>query len=142
MNNLFTSEIIGLNNIETIPNLTPSSTTAKLLGKDDFLKLLIEQLKHQDPFEPVNNQEFIAQMAQFSSLEQMQNLNKSFETMALIEMSSSALNFIGRNVEAIDVSKDGEMLSGTVSSIVLKDGEAMLVINGQEVPLTAVQNIS
>lgn len=144
MNNILsTSEIMGLSNAQALQNSINSRTPTQLLGKDDFLRLLITQLKHQDPLNPVNNQEFIAQMAQFSSLEQMQNLNESFETMALVDMSSSALNFLGREVQATDPSmENGEMITGTVSSIKLKDGEAMLVINGNEVPLTAVQNIS
>jgi len=143
MDNLFISEITGLSNVEALQNVTQSRSTTQLLGKDDFLRLLIEQLKHQDPLEPVDNQEFIAQMAQFSSLEQMQNLNKNFETMALLDMTSSAMNFLGRNVQAIDPSNESsDLITGTVSSIKLSNGEAMLVIDGQEIPLTAVQNIS
>src|SRR5690554_352678 len=48
------------------------------MGKDAFLQLLVNQLRHQDPLSPVDDKEFLAQMAQFSSLEQMQNLNQSF----------------------------------------------------------------
>ncbi len=73
------------------------------LGKDDFLKLLITQLQYQDPLSPMDNTEFIAQMAQFSSLEQMQNLNASFEDSMLLTQSlnnASAAGFIGRHVRA------------------------------------------
>ena len=49
------------------------------MGKDAFLQLLVNQLRNQDPLNPVNDKEFLAQMAQFSTLEQMQNLNQSFE---------------------------------------------------------------
>ena len=52
-----------------------------VLGKDDFLKLMITQLRHQNPLEPMDNTEYISQMASFSALEQMNNLNTSFESM-------------------------------------------------------------
>lgn len=72
------------------------------LGKDDFLKLLLTQLSHQDPTSPMDNNEFIAQMAQFSSLEQINNMSASFAKMAALLNSSDAVNTIGKEVE-VDV---------------------------------------
>jgi flagellar basal-body rod modification protein FlgD len=69
------------------------------LGKDDFLKLLLTQLSHQDPTSPMDNNEFIAQMAQFSSLEQINNMSQSFAKMANLINSDQAVNTIGRMVE-------------------------------------------
>lgn len=79
-------------------------TPDKALGKEDFLKLLIVQLTHQDPLNPMDDREFIAQAAQFSALEQMQNLNESFSTvakaMSRVERMA-ALGLIGREVEVM-----------------------------------------
>jgi flagellar basal-body rod modification protein FlgD len=73
------------------------------LGKDDFLKLLVAQLKHQDPLKPLDNSQFIAQTATFSSLEELQNIRKSLESFVGNAGSSavaSATPFLGRPVVA------------------------------------------
>ncbi len=61
---------------------TPSATASSTLGKDDFLRLLVAQLKNQDPLNPMDNSQFVAQTAQFSSLEQLQNMNKTLDKLA------------------------------------------------------------
>ncbi len=80
-------------------NATTQRTVSNELGKDDFLKLLITQLQNQDPTDPMENQEFIAQMAQFSSLEQMTNMSTSFAKMASFINSQEATNTLGKTVE-------------------------------------------
>ena len=69
------------------------------LGKDDFLKLLMAQMTNQDPTNPMENTEFIAQMAQFTSLEQMTNMSNNFEKMAAMINSSEAQSMLGRTVQ-------------------------------------------
>jgi flagellar basal-body rod modification protein FlgD len=92
-------------------NFLPTDNTAsqitgaqsKQLGKEDFLKLLVAQLSTQDPLNPVEGQEFTAQLAQFSSLEQMSNVNKNLEEIQKFNVSmvnSSALDLIGKKVNA------------------------------------------
>jgi flagellar hook capping protein len=68
------------------------------LGKDDFLKLLIAQLSNQDPTSPIENTEFIAQMAQFSSLEQMTNMSAEFTKLVGVFRVSEASSMLGKTV--------------------------------------------
>ena len=95
----------------------PSGT----LGKDDFLKLFVGQLRHQDPLNPVEDAEFMGQMAQFSSLEQLTNVTKTLET-------DRAFSLIGRAVTY--TAKDGKPTTGTVEKVVLDQGTATLTIDG------------
>lgn len=81
------------------------------LGKDDFLKLLMAQLTHQDPTEPMDNSQFIAQMAQFSSLEQMYNVSNGFTKMAQVMQSSEAAGTLGK---VVDLDVEGEKVTGVV----------------------------
>jgi flagellar basal-body rod modification protein FlgD len=107
-NSLSTQEIASL--------FTTTSTSA--LGKDDFLKLLVTQLSNQDPLDPQSNEEFVAQLAQFSSLEQMQNINSTLETNSILTQSvNNALSagLIGKEVRAVGDSLEvGETGSMTV----------------------------
>jgi flagellar basal-body rod modification protein FlgD len=80
-----------------------TSTPIKILGKDDFLNLLVTQLQHQDPLNPAESTEFTAQLAQFSSLEQLNNINDNLENMELFQASvtnSQAVSYIGREITA------------------------------------------
>jgi len=95
------------------------------LGKDDFLKILITQLQHQDPTNPMQDKEFIAQMAQFSSLEQMTNMSTQFGKVANLLNSSEAQSLLGKQVEVLD---GDQALTGKVDQVVR--GEFPLVMVG------------
>lgn len=82
--------------------LEDGRTGKKSLDKEDFLRILITQLTHQDPTQPMEDREFVAQMAQFSSLEQMTNLNKEFSRVVNLIASSQAISLIGKTVEVLD----------------------------------------
>ena len=84
------------------------------LGKDDFLKLLITQLSNQDPTDPMDNTEFIAQMAQFSSLEQMTNMNQQFEKLNAMLVSNQGVGTIGKTV---DVDTGMDITTGKVEAV-------------------------
>jgi flagellar basal-body rod modification protein FlgD len=81
----------------------PSSPPANILGKDDFLNMLIAQLQNQDPLNPTDGTEFTAQLAQFSSLEQLSNIYDSLENMGQFQASlidSQAVSYIGKEITA------------------------------------------
>ena len=105
------------------------------LGKDDFLKLLVTQLRYQNPLEPMDNKEYIAQLAQFSSLEQMQNLNMQLANL-------SAISTIGKTAKAVVEQKE---IEGIIKGIAFDKGRVNLIIsdNGNErkVPIENVAEI-
>jgi flagellar basal-body rod modification protein FlgD len=89
------------------------------LTQEDFLKLLTVQLQHQDPLKPMEDAQFMGQMAQFASLEQTKELTSTVNTLSTSLGFSSAQQFLGRNVT---VNADGTDVSGTVSGVVMEDG--------------------
>ena len=91
------------------------------LDKDAFFKLLITQLKYQDPLTPMENTEFVAQMAQFSSLEQMANMNANLSQFLRIQALSEGASLIGRNVESVDADT-GEIILGEVVRVSFEEG--------------------
>ena len=94
----------GLDNIISKTSTTSSTTsTMKSVGKDEFMKLLLAQLKNQDPLKPMDGTDFAAQLAQFSSLEQLSNLNTAIQTQSVNQMTlgyAQSVNMIGKEVVA------------------------------------------
>jgi flagellar basal-body rod modification protein FlgD len=104
-----------------------SSSQSGELDKNAFLNLLITQLRYQDPTNPVNDREFIAQLAQFSSLEQASLTNQSLLLLAQMNSTSQALGLIGKKISAV-LSASGETVSGLVDSVKLDNGQAWLLV--------------
>ncbi|MDC7224038.1 MAG: flagellar hook assembly protein FlgD [Spirochaetales bacterium] len=118
--------------------LNDGTVKSNELGKDDFLKILITQMQNQDPTKPMEDKEFIAQMAQFSSLEQMTNMNEAFKSLAGQLNSSSAMNFLGKTVQYAE----GEnSLTGVVEAVTGGDYPQLLV-NGRYFDMNDVLQIS
>ena len=95
-------DISSVNPTASAPTGGTQSET-QILGKEDFLNLLIAQLQHQDPLDPTDSVEFTAQLAQFSSLEQLSNVNDNLEKLELYQASinnSQAVSFIGKEIVA------------------------------------------
>ena len=101
---------------DELPRKTDNS-----LGKDAFLKLFVAQLQHQDPMNPMNDNDFMAQMSSFSTLEQVTN-------MAAANERSSNIALIGRTVTYKDTSNVAH--TGTVEKVTTKDGKQVLTVDG------------
>jgi flagellar basal-body rod modification protein FlgD len=106
------------------------------LGKQDFFNLLAAQLRFQNPLEPVNNSEFMAQTAQFNTLEQLQQMNGMLEAALGMNSLSQASDLIGRYVTAVN--GDETIVEGTVTEVTMHEGQPMLLVDGTVVPLQNV----
>ncbi|MFT7679563.1 MAG: flagellar basal-body rod modification protein FlgD [Planctomycetota bacterium] len=138
--------------IDSISNLysgggAANGPTSAELKSNDFMALLVAQLQNQDPTSPMEGQDFSAQLAQFSSLEEMQSMNKNLELMAnlnqenaLLSQLTTASGLIGMNVDYIDPNT-GESQSGEVGSVRLEAGLTMVRVGGLDVPLANVLEV-
>lgn len=117
---------ISFNKNRTNTSAKPNRTPGGDLGKEEFLQLLVCQMKNQDPLEPEKDTDFIAQLAQFSALEQMQNLNET-------AMNSQAFSLVGKYVLINAKGSDGKIseVKGPVDYITLKNGDTYMSVNGQ-----------
>ena len=97
------------------------------LGREDFLKILLTQLSHQDPTAPMEDKEFIAQMAQFSSLEQMTNMAADFAKMARMLRVTEASGALGK---AVELGLEDETVRGTVQAVT-RDEMPQILVNGR-----------
>ena len=95
------------------------------VSQDDFLKILLTQLRFQDPLKPIDNQEFIAQLAQFSSLELARQQGEEIQGLLTIQSASQSLSLMNRTVE---VGTNGGSQVGTVTAIRFQNGNPLLTV--------------
>ena len=112
------------------------------MDKDAFLRLLVTQLRYQDPLDPQDNSEFVAQMAQFTSLEQMQNLNDAVTKILDLQSGahSSAPAFLGLSVTVKD--DNGLPFTGIVNAVEYENGKPKLVIDGKRYGMESLQKVT
>jgi len=153
----------SISDVKQANSTTNNTDTDNGLGKDAFLKLLVTQLKYQDPMNPMEDKEFISQMAQFSSLEQTQNLNTNMENFMLLQQSNlkyqqilQSGDLVGKEVKVIkpvenedteteettDTTESEEStITGVVEKVDFSEGTPQLIIDGESYPLGNIQEI-
>ena len=118
------------------------------MGKEAFMELLVQQLKNQDPMSPMDNDKFIAQLTQLSELEGIQNLNENMVGLAMLQQGNALMSqltqssaLIGKDVTYFSP-ETGEEQTGSVDSVKIEEGVAVLNIDGFDVPLGSVMEIT
>ncbi|MGL4388618.1 MAG: flagellar hook capping FlgD N-terminal domain-containing protein [Brevinema sp.] len=109
------------------------------LGEADFLKLLVTQLKTQDPTKPMDDQAFIGQMAQFTSLKQMSAVAENITRFTKEFDFTKSVSLVGKEVVWTD--QTGFNQTGLVESVIVKEGNSQLKVNGQSVSLKEVTEV-
>jgi len=102
---------------------SPVNLASSGLGMQEFMRILLTQLTFQDPLKPMDNQQFMAQMAQFTALEQTQQLNDRMNALLTTQAALQSVGLIGRTV---DVQADGGVVTGQVTTLSLQ-GDAPLI---------------
>ena len=125
MSDLIANVIDG--KVDSPSSLQEERKVGSQLGKEDFLLLLVTQMKYQDPLEPTDNTEYVAQLAQFTELEYMQNMTD-------VTQHTSAFSLVGKYVYVSSTGEGGhhEEAEGVVDFVNMKNGEAFVSINGTE----------
>lgn len=130
-----------------LSNNTKTRSSGSNLGKDEFLKILMTQLQNQDPLNPMEDKEFISQMANFSSLEQITNMNSLMQKFLDSQTKSDSIlkysEMIGKSIEWSDSGAEGAVQTGVVKAIKQKNNSIILELdNGKEITSDLVTKIS
>lgn len=115
------------------------SSASQMMGKDQFLRLFTTQARMQNPMNPIETSDFLAQLAQFSSVEQMTNLNTNFEKMLSVQQTQQASQFLGKVVFYEDPS--GASGEGYVSGVRLTSEGPVLLLGNSQVPIEWVTSM-
>lgn len=115
------------------------SSSKSELGQDAFLKLLVAQLKYQDPMNPSDGAEFLAQTAQFTQVEKLNELAAAQQELVSAQLMLSASNMVGRTVTYKGA--DGVAVTGVVTSAGIGGSNPTLKIGNMDVPLSSVTEV-
>lgn len=136
-----TSQLIGMQNSTAQMQAaeTKKNGAAKELNSDAFMMLMLQQLKYQDPMNPTDNQQFLAQQAQMTQLSETQKMNQSISTNNQIMQASS---LIGKEVLLTDPEDNTKTIKGNVTSANFTGSSATISVNGKEYPIGYVMSVA
>lgn len=106
-------------------------------AQTDYLSLLTVQLQNQDPIDPVDQDQFISDLTQFSILEGIEGLNASFEQIRQLEEISQGLALVGKQVQFLDPAS-GEVVSGTVDELFIAGNQFQVSVDGQSISIGSI----
>lgn len=102
-----------------------SGITASSLNQSDLLKIFLTQLTYQDPLNPVDSREFLAQLAQFTNVQQTQELSQNLTGLLSVQSVSQSIGLIGKTVQVV---RNGQELAGIVSTLQFQNGQPLLTL--------------
>ena len=126
----YVSSLLGTSS--STSSTTSSTSSTNSLGQDAFLQLLVTQLQYQDPLDPMDDKEFVAELAQFSSLEQLTEINTGIDNLASIgetQQLMGAVNFIGKKIEATGTAVGLSDGTATPVTFTLSDDAETCLVN-------------
>ena len=134
-----TDSTTGTGNVPSVMD-TNKQKDPSILGKDDFLKLLIGQMQNQDPLNPTDGAQYMQQMTQFSILEQITNLGQTTSAAASNEYDQNAIALIGKEITFLKTGADGRLTTanGRVESVKFTSAGPQLTVTGQDDPVLPV----
>jgi flagellar basal-body rod modification protein FlgD len=121
-----------------------SNPNGGTLTVNDFMNLLVTQLKNQDPTDPISDQDFAAQMAQFTSLQETSNMNTTLTNYSQLSELGTGAGLIGATVTSTqdDSSGNPTTTSGTVTAVGMTNNTVYLTVNGTQVPLSSITSVT
>lgn len=127
------------NAAKVVDNTSTKQVGATSLDKDIFLKLLVAQLRFQNPLNPSDPTEFMSQTAQFTLVEQMENMAKAQASVTLSTQLSTASNMVGKQITWLE---KGKSVTGIVDAAKIVDGVPVLMVGKTQVPITTIQTVT
>lgn len=120
-------------------DVAQSATGRAKLSQKEFMKLLVAELTNQDPLKPMENQQFVQQLASLQTLESTAALTDGIRDLVRLQQLSSASSLLGREVVGVDA--EGGFVSGKVERVATEGNQIVLVVDGQPVPLSGVSEV-